>query len=136
MTSIKDIILNSSDLKFQDAYIEEWGVTVRVYGFTDEQVGAWRAKSQALRMKQRRGDGDVDMEVEMKHRRAELLVKCLRDPETDKRIFTDSDAPRLAQKHAGVLEGLDSLATDLSGLNKSYAEQVKDAEADFSSDQS
>jgi hypothetical protein len=135
MSSIKDAILNAADLEWQDVPVKEWGVTVRVYGFTDEQVGAWRAKSQALRMKQRRGDADVDMEVEMKHRRAELLVHCLRDPETDKRIFTDGDAPKLAKKHAGVLEGLDKLATDLSGLNKDYKEQVKDAEADFSEGQ-
>lgn len=134
MSTLKDAILNSVDLLHQDVYIEEWGVTVRVMGFTDEQVGAWRAKSQALRMKQRRGQ-DMDMEVEMKHRRAELLVQCLRDPETNKRIFVDGDAPRLAQKHAGVMEGLNDLATELSGLNKNYKEQVVDAEEDFSEGQ-
>jgi hypothetical protein len=134
MTSLKDAILNADDLLFKDVYVEEWGVTVRVMGFTDEQVGAWRAKSQALRMKQRRGS-EVDIEVEMMHRRAELLVQCLRDPEDGARIFKDGDAPRLAKKHAGVMEGLNDLATDLSGLDKNYKEQVVDAEEDFSAGQ-
>jgi hypothetical protein len=135
VSSIKDTILNAQDLKWKDVPVEEWGVTVRVMSFTDEQVGAWRAKTQALRMKQRRGDPDVDIEVEMKHRRAELLVHCLRDPEDGSRIFVDGDAPRLATKSAGVMQALDDLAIELSGLDKTYKEQVKDAEADFSSGQ-
>lgn len=134
MSSLKDLILNSQDIAHQDVYVEEWGVTVRVMGFTDEQVGAWRAKTQALHMKQRRGQ-EMDVEVEMRHRRAELLVHCLRDPETNQRIFADGDAKRLATKHAGVMEGLQNLAEDLSGLNKNYKEQVQEAEEDFSEGQ-
>lgn len=134
MTSLKDLILNSQDIAHQDVYVDEWGVTVRVMGFTDEQVGAWRAKTQALHMKQRRGQ-EMDVEVEMRHRRAELLVHCLRDPETNQRIFSDGDAKRLATKHAGVMEGLQNLAEDLSGLNKNYKEQVQEAEEDFSEGQ-
>ena len=135
MTSLKDQILAAKDIKHKDVFIEEWGVTIRVMGFTDEQLGSWRAKSSALKAKQRNGD-QVDMDIELKHRRAELLVHCLRDPETGARIFTDSDAPRLARKHAGVLQALDVLATSLSGLDKSYKDQVAEAEKVFESGQS
>lgn len=135
--SLRDAILNADDIQHKDVKIPEWdGVTVRVMGFTDEQLGAWRAKTSALRARQRTGDQDLDFEISMKHMRAELLVKCLRDPETDKRIFKDNDAQRLAQKHAGVMQGLDALATHLSGLDKDYKDQVKDAEEDFSEGQS
>lgn len=135
MTSLKDQILGAKDIKHKDVHIEEWGVTIRVMGFTDEQLGSWRAKTSALRAKQRNGD-EVDMDIELKHRRAELLVHCLRDPETGQRIFTDSDAPRLAKKHAGILQALDVLATSLSGLDKSYKDQVAEAEKDFENGQS
>lgn len=135
MTSLKDQILAARDIKHKDVFIEEWGVTIRVMGFTDEQLGSWRAKTSALRAKQRNGD-EVDMDIELKHRRAELLVNCLRDPETGQRIFTDSDAPRLAKKHAGILQALDVLATSLSGLDKNYKDQVAEAEKDFGNGQS
>lgn len=135
MSNLKEQILNSQDLAEQDVHVEEWGVTVRVRGFTDEQRGSWQAKSMALNMKQRRGQ-DADVELVMSHRRAELLVQCLRDPETNARIFADGDAKRLAQKHAGVVGGLFELAEELSGLNKNYKQQVVEAEEDFSEGQS
>jgi hypothetical protein len=136
-TSIRDLILNADDLQYKDVPIPQWNnVTVRVMGFTDEQLGAWRAKTAALKAKQRTGDADLDFEIQMKHMRAELLVKCLRDPETGQRIFKDNDAPKLAQKHAGVMQALDALATTLSDLDLDFRDQVKKAETDFSEGQS
>jgi hypothetical protein len=137
MDSLKDTILAAEDLLFKDVPVPEWGedTVVRVRGLTDEQVGAWQAKSTSLRLKARRGE-DPDVEVKIAQRRAELLVQCLFNPETDKLIFTNADARKLAKKNAGVIQGLHELATDLSGLDRKFDEQVKDAEADFSDGQS
>lgn len=135
--SLKDTILMADDIPFKDVPVPEWGedTTVRVRGLTDQQVGAWQARSTSLRLKQRKGE-EVDVEVEMQHRRAELLVQCLRDPETDKLIFTNADARKLSGKHAGVMKALHDLAVSLSGLDRTFDQQVKDAEADFSEGQS
>lgn len=124
---LKETILQADDLKEQTASIPEWGVDVLVRALTDEQMGTYQAKSMALRAKQRQGQ-DVDMEMEMRHRRAELLVQCLRDPDDGKRIFSDGDATKLAQKSAGTVSGLFMLAQNLSGMNRTFEDQVKDAE--------
>lgn len=140
--SLKDTILMADDIPFKDVPVPEWTpegqeepLMVRVRGLTDQQVGAWQARSTSLRLKQRKGE-DVDVEVEMQHRRAELLVQCLRNPETDKLIFTNADARKLSGKHAGVMKALHDLAVKLSGLDRTFEEQVKDAESDFSDGQS
>lgn len=133
---LKETILQADDLKEQTVAIPEWGgVELLVRGLTDEQIGSYQAKSLAMRAKQRQGQ-DVDMEMEMRHRRSELLVQCLRDPEDSKRVFTDGDAVKLAQKNAGVVNGLFLLAQSLSGMDRDFESQVKDAEKNSATGQS
>ncbi|MDA2805701.1 hypothetical protein [Nocardiopsis suaedae] len=134
MESLKEAILAAEDTKQEDIDIPEWGgITVRVKGLSDAQIGAYQAGTTAMRMKSQRG-GDV--ELEMRSQRAKLVVQALFDPDTDRRIFEDSDAPMLAQKNAGVVNGLFVLVQSLSGMDRTFDQQVKDAEGNSSGDQS
>lgn len=133
ISSLKALILQAEDRKFEDVEIPEWGgVTVRVKALTDAQLGEYQAKSMALKGR----SGSDDVEVEMRHRRTELLVKCLYDPETDTRIFTDQDAKALSAKNAGVVNALFLLVNHLSDLDKSFDERVKDAKGNSEGGQS
>lgn len=133
ISSLKAMILQSEDRKFEDVEIPEWGgVTVRVKALTDAQLGEHQAKSMALRGR----SGSDDVEVEMRHRRTELLVKCLYDPETDTRIFTDQDAKALSNKNAGVVNALFILVNHLSDLDKTFDDRVKDAKGNSEGGQS
>lgn len=125
---LKDTILTAKDIKEETFNVPEWkNVKVTLRGLSDEQMGSYQAKTTALRMKQQRGE-QVDMEVAMRHRRAELVVQCLLDPDTGKRIFTDGEATKLAQKNAGIINGLFVLAQSLSGMDRTFDQQVRDAE--------
>lgn len=132
--SLKDAILAADDIRQEDVPIPEWGgITVRVKGLSDKQVGAHQGRQTAMRVRSQHG-GDV--EVETRIQRASLVVQALYDPATDRRIFDDADAPSLAEKNAGVVNGLYVLVQHLSGMDRTFEQQVKDAEGNSAGDQS
>lgn len=132
ISSLKALILQAEDRKFEDVEIPEWGgVKVRVKALTDAQLGEYQGKTMALK-----SSGGDNVEVEMRHRRTELLVKCLFDPDTDTRIFTDADAKALSQKNAGVVNALFLLVNHLSDLDKSFDEKVQEAKGNSEGGQS
>lgn len=132
ISSLKARILQAQDRRYEDVEIPEWGgVTVRVKALTDAQLGEYQGKTMALKSK-----GGDDMELEMRHRRTELLVKCLYDPETNARIFADADARALSAKSAGVVNALFILVNKLSDLDKTFEEKVEDAKGNSDGGQS
>lgn len=128
--SLKDLILGAEDIDYRDVQIPEWNdVTVRVKALTDYQLGEYQAKTLAMRALAAKGDGNSDgVDIQYKDRKAEVVAMCLYDPETDKRIFADKDAPALGKKSAGVVNGLYALITKLSGLDRNFDERVDAAE--------
>jgi hypothetical protein len=128
MQTLAEIILGSEDIKYEDVTIPEWGgVTVRVKALNDAQLGEYQARSLAMRAKANK-DGDDSVEIALKDRKSEIVVKCLYNPETGERIFKDSQSRDLSQKSAGVVNGLFLLINKLSGLDKTFDQKVKEAE--------
>lgn len=135
MAGLKDRILAAKDIKHEDVEIPEWdNVTVRVKGMTDHQLGAYQNRSTEVKAKGSKG-GDPEMDIKLSQRRASVVVQCLFDPETDTRIFEDKDTEELAQKNAGTVAGLFTLIQSLSNTDRTFEQQVKDAEGNSSSDQ-
>lgn len=133
MSTLKEAILNAEDIKHKDVEIPEWGgVTVRVKALNTSQFADYQAKSMAMR--QEKGSGGVDFQV--RNRNAQLVVQCLYDPESGERIFKDNEAKVLLNKNAGTVNALFALIQDLSGLNRSFEERVKDAEGNSEGAQS
>lgn len=131
MQTLADIILGSEDIKHEDVTIPEWGgITVRVKALTDGQLGEYQARSLAMRTKASK-DGDDSVEIALKDRKAQVVVKCLYDPATDKRIFKDNQADQLTNKSAGVVNALFLLINKMSGLEKTFDQKVEDAEGNF-----
>ena len=123
--TLKDLILGSDDLPFRDVTIPEWGnVEVRIKAMTDRQLADYQDSS--TKMRTHKGDDGVD--IQMKNRRAHVVVKCLYDPETNTRIFDDRDAVKLESKNAGVVAALFAVISTLTNLDRSFEEQVEDAE--------
>lgn len=133
MESLKETILGAQDLAYEDIEIPEWGgVTVRVYGLDSDEIEAYQNSSTAMKTKAKK---NADVELAVKSRRAQLVVKALYNPHTNERIFDDADAADLAKKSAGVVNGLYVLVERLSGMDRTFDEQVADAEKNSSDDQ-
>lgn len=135
MSSLKNLIREAQDLKYEDVEIPEWGgITVRVKSVPSDIWEAYEQKLHKIQMKQ----GSDTVELQPSQRRAALLVHALYDPETDTRIFTDSvaDVKTLAGKSAGVISGLYVLLQKLSDRDKEFGKKVEEAEEDFDDGQS
>jgi hypothetical protein len=114
-------ILAAEDLDHHDETIPEWdGVTVRVRSLTGTERDAYEAKLTAVK----RSGNTVDMEMRLADYRAKFLVKCLVDPATDKRIFTDDQAQQLGRKSSAVIERLFKIAKRVSGLSEGAEEEA------------
>lgn len=135
--SLKEAILAAEDIGHEDVEIPEWGgITVRMRGMSSAQADAYQAKRMAMRFKAQQ-TGDVGaMEVALNDHRAELVAKCMVDPETGRRIFSDSEAKSLAGKNAGIVKGLFVLVEHLSGMSRTFGQKVKEAEGNSSDGQS
>lgn len=130
MTSLKQLIVDAEDIKFEDVEVPEWGdVKVRVRALTAEQIDAYQAKQIAMRRK----DSADNTELSMRNYRAELVAQVLYDPDTDTRIFPDvKEGIRvLSKKSSGVVNGLYVLAQEMSGMDREFSKKVEDAKEDF-----
>lgn len=132
MTSLKDLIRNAEDIKFQDdVEIPEWapGVKFRVCGLPS---GDWEAYQNKL-SKMTRRDEASGMEVTIRSNKAEIVAKALRDQETDELVFPDlrEGISILSKRSAGIVNGLFNLVKHLSDDDKDFTQKVKDAEEDF-----
>lgn len=113
-------ILAAGDIDHEDHDVPEWdGVKVRIRGLTGTQRDSFEAKGVAMRR------GGQDIELRMQNFRSRLLVKCLYDPDTDKRIFEESDVPKLGSKAGKVLDRLFDIAQRLSGMGQEAMEDAR-----------
>lgn len=134
MTSLKQLIADAEDVRYEDVEIPEWnGIKVRVKGLTSDQLDLYEAKQIALS----RRDTATDTEVKMRNHRAELVAQVLFDPDTDTRIFPDvkEGSNVLRKKASGIVNGLFVLAQTLSGMDREFGKKVEDAKADFNEGQ-
>jgi hypothetical protein len=114
--SLKEKILASDDLPFQDVPTSEWekaGVpTVRIRTMSAADRDTWEAAALIARARAEGTD-------RLRNLRAELVARCAVDPETGERIFADEDVEALGKKSAKVLDRLFSVATDLNAVTDS-----------------
>lgn len=122
--NLKSRILAAEDRPFEDLDVPEWGVKVRLRGMSGTDRDAWEAKAVALKR------GGQDVELSLADWRSRLVTKCLFDPETDERIFTDGEVSKLGAKAATVIERLFGLARRLSGLDDDAEEEADAVDGD------
>jgi len=107
--------LDSVKLAYQDVWVPEWDIWVRISELTGEELENWR--SGMLRPNRRQGGGNMEVDPKrLRGQTARLVCIASRDPEDGQRIFSDLDAPRLLRKGAGAVERLATVARRLSRL--------------------
>lgn len=116
---LKDQIFAADDLPHEDVEVPEWGVTVRVRGMTGSDRDAYEARAVAVKR------GGQDVELRLQDFRSKLLVKCLYDPDTNERIFTEAEASKLGAKSGQVIERLFEIAGRLSGMADDAVEAAR-----------
>src|SRR5262245_42675456 len=108
----KEQILKSDDLKHEDVEVPEWGGKVRVRELTAcDRERFERGVSAA-------GNNPVGISKQLGDLRASLVASCLRDPNTNERLFGDSDVAKLNEKSSLVISRLFTICTRLSGISQ------------------
>jgi hypothetical protein len=135
MSSLKELIRNSDDGKYEDVDIPEWGnAKYRVRSVPSDVWETYQNRVHKLQMSTK-----TDMaEVQTNSNRATLVAHALYDPETDEKIFTDpvEGSKILSKKNAGIIAGLFVLIGKLSDQDKTFGDKVKDAEGNSDDGQS
>jgi hypothetical protein len=119
MAGLKDTILGADDIEEEDHDVPEWGVKVKVRGMTGTERDSFEGKLVAMRK------GGTDPEMRLADFRSKVLVRCLVDPETDKRIFDEKDVQQLGRKSGAVLDRLFDVAKRLSGMDDKAVEAAR-----------
>lgn len=122
----KEQILAADDLTYEDVFVEEWDLTVRVRSLTGtEYAGYQRALSsmqQELRGRGRKRELDVKIES---HAEKAMLLLCMLsmvDGEGN-RLFTEAELEALGKKNHRPLSRIYEVAERLSGLNEEAVEE-------------
>ncbi len=103
--SLRDTILNASDLESRIVDLPQWGVRLEVRSLD----GRSRAKLLAGATK---ADGGVDLE----RLYPDMVILCAYDPESGERVFTEDDRDALLAKSASQLEIVALTAMQVSGM--------------------
>ena len=108
----RDQILKSDDLKYEDHDVPEWGGKVRVRELTafdrerfEKRVGA-------------AGNNPAGISKSLGDLRASLVASCLRNPQTNERLFADADVKALNEKSSLVISRLFTICTRISGISQ------------------
>lgn len=124
--SLREKILAAEDRPFRDVPTPEWagnGVpTARVITMAAADRDTWEAEAMLARTQ-------LEGTARLRNMRAALVVRCLVDPESGERIFSDQDVEPLGQKSAKVIDRLFAVATDLNAVTD---EDMKALEKNFS----
>jgi hypothetical protein len=102
---LRDKILNASDIKAEEKYIEEWDATIEVRSMN----GAQRARLM------REGFDRETQQINWDY--ASVFIAGAYDPGTGELIFTEADRDALNEKHGGILEDVAMEILRLSGLS-------------------
>lgn len=103
--SIRDQIIESSDIESEMVEVPAWGVTIEV-----------RSMDGRTRLNMMSAVTDGDGLVEMTKLYPDMIIACAHDPETGERIFNENDRDLLLSKSAGALELVASASMRVSGM--------------------
>lgn len=103
--SLRDRILQSSDITSNLVTVEQWGVEVDVRTMTARERS--RLVSSCTK-----ADGTVDMEKMYPL----LLIAAVYDPETGDKVFSNEDMDSLQDKSASAVEFLAQKVMEVSGM--------------------
>lgn len=120
MSSLFDDIVEADDLDYEDVPVPEWkNRTVRIQSLSGEDRDAYEAKQVALR------NQGKDVELRLANFRAKLVAKCMVDPATGERVFSDKQVQLLGRKNGRVIKRLYNIAQRLSGMTEESKEAAK-----------
>jgi hypothetical protein len=125
--SLHDQILAAEDIPHEDVDVPEWGVKLQVRGLSGTERDAYEAKAVALK------NAGKDVELRLRNFRSRFVVKCLFDPATGERVFTEGEADALGAKSAIVIDRLFDVARRMSGMDE---DALSRAEGNSETDQS
>ncbi len=110
--SLRDDILEATDIPTEMVNVQEWDCAVEVRGMSlaeREAVGQIAVSEMEAREKGGRSEKSFN---------AACAVASAFDPKTGERIFTEADIPALAQKSASAVMRVATVAQRLSGLSE------------------
>lgn len=110
-----DQILKAEDIEVEEVDVPEWGGTVCVKALTGQEKEKW--ESSVRKLDRKTGNWLPDNT----HAAAKLVVIALVN-EHGERLFSDSDAGKLARKSARAIERLFKKVQDMSGLDEDAVE--------------
>lgn len=109
-------------LPFEDVSVPEWGGLVRVSMMTAVDRDAWEESC----VKTERGkDGSEKRSANLSNVRARLVAKCVIDPETGARMFTDAEADALGKQSSKVISILFDVAQRINALTDSDVKELQ-----------
>ena len=111
--NLRDAIFSASDIKNDDVFIPEWGVTVRL-----------RTLSALERTRLVEGRTDAS-KVDIGRMYANIVIATVYDPTTNEPIFTPADREAIMAKSGAVIDRIAQRALASSGLG----EEAVDAQA-------
>jgi hypothetical protein len=104
--SLRDRILQASDIKSNVLTVEQWGVDLDIRTMTARERS--RLVSSCTKP-----DGTVDMEKMYPL----LLIAAVYDPETGDKVFSAEDMESLQEKSASAIEFVAQKIMEVSGMN-------------------
>jgi hypothetical protein len=105
--SLRDRILQASDITAETVEVPEWGVTVEVRTMT----GAERAK---IMQSAAEAGGVMDFTKIY----PDVVISCTFDPESGERVFDWEDRPNLMAKSGLAIDRIAAVGLRLSGFTK------------------
>lgn len=110
--SLRDKILQASDIVTERVEVPEWGIEVDVKTMT----GAERAKI----MQSVAETGSM----EFTNVYPEVVIACTYDPETGERVFSYDDKPHLMAKSGLAIDRIALVGLRLSGFTKEASDEL------------
>lgn len=112
----REMIEKASELKTEVVEVPEWGGDVLIRELTGSERDAYEA---SLMAEKRGGKPNV------LNLRARLVGKCLIDPDTKQRLYTDQEIGILGNKSASALDRLFDACQKLSGMEPKKVEEAE-----------
>lgn len=112
--SLRDQILETQDIQTKVVDVPEWDVEIEIRGLTGKERSAWETDVYQV-------DNQGNVQQNRAFYKEKFLVKCLYDPDSGEKIFTEEDVEALAEKDGTVISRLFNFAQDLSGMVESTA---------------
>ena len=112
----RDQILQASDVVYEEVPVPEWGGKVMVRSLSGTERDRIEATIvQATGRKQ---------SMNLQNVRAKFIAWSIVDPETHRRLFTDSDIAQLGEKSAAALQRVFNVVQRLAGLSEEDLEEM------------